>query len=381
MARRLKADRLFDGKSILEGKHLVLDDNGAVLSVSDDRGEEAEQFAGLLCPGFINSHCHLELSHLKDKVRPGTGMVDFLISVVYARRHDTEKERAPLVSVEKKMWADGISGVADICNTTETIPAKKTSRISWYGLVEVINFLDDSLEIQLPLYQNVLDEFNKNGLTAVLTPHAPYSVSAGAFTAIDRSTRNAVISVHNQESRAENDLFLTGNSDFLRLYAEFGDGNSPFAVTGKSSLQSWLPHFTNGQTIVLVHNTFIDEADIDFAADHASAHGLTLVYCICPNANLYIEGRLPPLDLLVRKNCRIVIGTDSYSSNRELSIARELYTLQQHFPEIKLEDMLKWATSNGADTFKWDHLGSFKTGTKPGVILLDEKDLSVKRIL
>jgi cytosine/adenosine deaminase-related metal-dependent hydrolase len=121
---------------------------------------------------------------------------------------------------------------------------------------------------------------------------------------------------------------------------------------------------------LLVHNLFINENDILFAQAHAKRYGLNLVYCLCPNANLYIENKLPPIDLLQEHQCTIVLGTDSYSSNYELSIAAEIKTLLQHFPQLTVEKALKWATSNGAATFGWSALGAFQKGKQPGVVLL-----------
>jgi cytosine/adenosine deaminase-related metal-dependent hydrolase len=68
-----------------------------------------------------------------------------------------------------------------------------------------------------------------------------------------------------------------------------------------------------------------------------------------------------------------VIGTDSYASNWSLSVLDELKTIQQHHPEIPLEEMLGWATLNGARALQMDkHLGSFEKGKKPGVVLIKD---------
>jgi aminodeoxyfutalosine deaminase len=44
----------------------------------------------------------------------------------------------------------------------------------------------------------------------------------------------------------------------------------------------------------------------------------------------------------------IVIGTDSYSSNDQLTISSELAVIHQHFPNIPKEEVYRWATVNGA---------------------------------
>lgn len=389
--RKLKADRLFNGFDWLEENTvLVTDLQGTVQDVvpAAEAGDNVEVFRGILLPGFINCHCHVELSHMQGVVPPHTGLVPFLQAVVKKRAADEAVVEAAIVAAEKELYANGIAGVADICNTTHALATKQRSRLYWHNLVEVINLYDRNLHRQMLHYNSILQAYQPEGrpqapgATSVLTPHAPYTISEATWHALNAATTGAVISVHNQESRAENELFRTGGGDFLQLYAALGLEAAPLAVSGKTSLQTYLPHFTNGQTILLVHNTFISEEDIVFARRHAQRYGLQLVYCLCPNANLFIENTLPPVDLLLEQGCTIVLGTDSYSSNWQLSIAAEIKALLQHFPHLPLATVLRWATASGAGALRWsDALGSFGKGKKPGVVLLDEASFTARRIV
>ena len=380
--RALRGTRLFNGEQFLEDQVLVVNEDGtvhAILPAAEVGASSIEDYEGILMPGMINAHCHLELSHFKGKIPCGTGLVEFLLCVVRNRKN-IPLVPEELVAAERELWKEGTAGVADICNTTDAIAAKKDSPIQWHNLVEVLNFRDEHMEQRMDHFTEVAAAHRAAGLAAVLTPHAPYSVRSGTFQALNEATVGSIISVHNQETRAENELFRKGSGDFLKLYTEFNTGLQPFEVYGGNSLQAWLPYFTKGQTILLVHNTYTEEEDILFAKEHAAKYDLTLVYCLCPNANLYIEEALPPVDLLVKHQCTIVLGTDSYSSNWRLSIATEIATLCKHFPHLHLETVLKWATTNGATALGWGHLGRLAPGLKPGVILLNEKDYSVKRL-
>jgi cytosine/adenosine deaminase-related metal-dependent hydrolase len=211
-----------------------------------------------------------------------------------------------------------------------------------------------------------------------IVPHAPYSISPLTFQLINEASNKQIISIHNQEHPAEDVLFKTGGGDYLKLFAIFGMHHSPFPVTGKSSIRSYLPYFDNEQTLFLVHNTYMPEEDLVFANDYAGAKGLRLVYCFCVNANFYIEGKLPPVEQFIKHRCHIVLGTDSYSSNWQLSITKEMETLLalpyfKNMPEEKaMETVLQWATINGAKALEWeDELGSFEKGKKPGVVLIE----------
>ena len=185
-------------------------------------------------------------------------------------------------------------------------------------------------------------------------------------------TKDQVISIHNQEHPAEDVLYKTGGGDYLKLFKIFGINQSPFPVTGLSSIRSILPHFNNGQTLFLIHNTFMPEEDVVFAKEYAEKNGLKLVWCLCINANLYIENKVPPVEMLMKHDCPIVLGTDSYSSNWQLSITKEIQAIRANFSSLSLETILQWATINGARALQWDdELGSFEKGKRPGVILIN----------
>lgn len=381
--KKLKATKIFDGQTFSKAHILVVRDDGVIedLVLENEVHDDVETFDGILVPGLINCHCHLELSHLKGVIPPRTGLVPFLMDVV-SKRGDQEAIKAEKIALaEGELFQKGIVAVADICNTADAVAVKKSSKIQWYNLIEVLNIRDENLGAALNNYESVLQQHLDAGLRSVLTPHAPYTISDATFKALNERTAGKVISIHNSETRSEDELFQRGTGEFLKLFRHFGFEASPFAVSGRSSLQTWLPYFTKGQTILLVHNTFMSEEDILFAKAHAAQYNLKLIYCLCPNANLYIENTLPPVDLLIKHDCHIVLGTDSYSSNWQLNIMSEIKTVQQYFPHVKLETLLRWATGNAAAVWGFEKLGTLKKGSQPGVVLLNETNFSVRRIL
>jgi imidazolonepropionase-like amidohydrolase len=97
------------------------------------------------------------------------------------------------------------------------------------------------------------------------------------------------------------------------------------------------------------------EEDVVFAKEYAEKNGLKLIWCLCINANLYIENKVPPVEMLMKHDCPIVLGTDSYSSNWQLSITKEMQSLKNKFPSLSIETILRWATSSGAKTLQWDN--------------------------
>lgn len=381
---------MFDGYSLhTTDKVLITDETGVVSDIvsTTEAGDDIQQFEGILTPGLINAHCHLELSHLKNVIPLHTGLIDFLCSVVTKRGFEQELIQQEIVKAEEEMFNNGIVAVGDIGNTADTALVKSKSKIRWQNFVEVLSFTDAKAEENFNHYQTVADDLeaalrpSNIAHRTLLVPHAPYSISPKTFQLINDATADQIISIHNQEHPAENVLYKTGGGEYLKLFKILGIDSSPFPVTGKSSIRSYLPYFNKRQTIFLIHNTYMPEEDIVWANEYAAANGLKLIYCVCINANIYIENNTPPVDLLLKHNCDIVLGTDSYSSNWQLSITKEMEALLKH-TSITKEQALQMATLNGAKALQWDdQLGSFEKGKKPGIVLLGEDFSESKRIL
>ncbi|MBC7868388.1 MAG: amidohydrolase family protein [Gloeobacteraceae cyanobacterium ES-bin-316] len=401
MYRKFKPTTIFTGSKMLsEGHVLILTDEGLVHDIVPElqAGADLQLLDGVLSPGFINAHCHIELSHMKGVIPMHTGLVEFVKQVItkregagspvvsgslseeiYEQRLDHKLNA--MTSAVEELFNGGTVAVGDICNTADSVELKKNSRLHWHNFIEVSGFVDAVAEKRLQSCKATLAAFVKNQPLSgnSLCPHAAYSVSKTLFQLLNEQTGDQIVSIHNQETLAENELYRFKTGGFLNLYSELGIQIGGFAGTGKTSLQSWLPYFNRGQKIISVHNTFTSTEDILFAKTESA--GTELSFCICINANLYIENSLPPLEMLIKNNCSIVLGTDSYASNSQLNMMDEINSIQKHFPAISLETILKWATINGAKALGLDNrFGTFEKGKKPGLVLIDvEKGLS-KRV-
>lgn len=388
-----------------KGSVLVTKDDGTVEAIlptanAGDAGmaDDVEVLSGLLTPGFVNCHCHLELSHMKGMLPERTGMVDFLLAVIRGRNASTggsasgrtsssrtgqgttsEKDQAiileAIAEAEESMLHNGIVAVGDICNTTHTLQQKGEGRMYYHNFIETMGFIEqtapDRYNAALELFQDFAGAYTIPIAANSLTPHAPYSVSPRLFQLIANFPGNQLMTIHNQESLAENLFCQTGQGDFLRLYQALGLDVSFFQGTGKRSLASYLPHFYRNQTLLLVHNVDTQEEDLEWLQQSKGIRGNDLRWCLCPNANLYIGGQLPDVDLLIRYGCNIVLGTDSLASNHQLDIMEEMKTLQQHFGHLPTATLLQWATYNGAETLQLQGvLGEFAPGKQPGVVVI-----------
>ncbi len=382
MFRKFTADKIFNGTSLLGGKVLIASREGKIIDLVEkaEAGEEIEVYEGIISPGFINCHCHIELSHLKNIIPQHSGLVDFLIAVMKVRNAPPWQMMEAMSKAEEELYHSGTVAIADICNTSDSISLKQNSRLHWHNFVEVSGFVNATADERFEQAKIIEDSFAKLPFRYSIIPHAPYSVSKKLFHLINDHSRQQ-LSIHNQETHSENELYKNKSGDLLRLYDELGIDISFFEATGKTSFQSWLPNFTHHQKIISVHNTHISQHDLDESRE--------VTFCICINANLYIENALPPLPLLIKNKCPVVIGTDSYASNTQLNMVEEMKTIQQHFPNIDMATLLTWATSNGAETLGiMSNFGSFDKGKNPGIVLLENvdshfftKEASGKRLL
>jgi len=333
----------------------------------------------------VNAHCHLELSHMKGMIPAHTGLQEFVKQIVSLRQVEPALIQDAIVAAENEMYANGMVAVGDISNTLDTLALKAKHNLAYYTFVELYDLDPTRAPEKLKAGLAIQNTFEQNCIRASLVPHAPYSVTSSLWKLLSDHFGAHTISMHNQETPDENEFFKTKTGSFLGMYERTKVSLDFFEPTGLSSLQSVLPIFKNATTSILVHNSFTSAEDIATVKKQMP----NTFWCLCPNANQYIEQTMPPIDLLRRGGANIIVGTDSYASNWSLNILDELKTIQKHNPHIALEEMLGWATLNGARALQMDkHLGSFETGKKPGVVLIenlvDGQDLNTatsKRIL
>jgi cytosine/adenosine deaminase-related metal-dependent hydrolase len=371
MYQKFQAALLFTGNQLLDGADQVLitKEDGTVDAIVPvaEAGEDIQQLEGILSPGLVNAHCHLELSHMKGMIPAHTGLQEFVKQIVALRQVAPEAIQEAIVSAEAEMMANGIVAVGDISNTLDTLSQKAKHNLAYYSFVELYDLDPTVAADKIIAGLEIQKQFQENCVRASIVPHAPYSVTNDLWLLLSAHFGIHTISMHNQETPDENEFFKTKTGSFLGMYERTKVSLDFFEATGLSSLQSILPIFKKAHHGILVHNSFTSAEDIQ--AVHAAMSNA--FWCLCPNANQYIEQTMPPVELLRSEKANIIIGTDSYASNWSLSVLDELKTIQQHHPEIPLEEMLGWATINGARALQMNkHLGSFEKGKKPGVVLI-----------
>jgi aminodeoxyfutalosine deaminase len=368
--------------AILKRAVITTDDDGTILNVEDTRGNLKEKhsvefYNGIIVPGFVNCHCHLELSHLNGSINSG-GRLDTFIEQVRSSRESTPDEISKAISsANTEMFDAGISLCADICNTSYSFNIKKKSRIEYINLLEVFGIDREKAEKRMDEISKVALTAIESGLRYQFVPHSAYSMSLSLLRLLrEKTLYNNVTSIHFMETEGEKTFLKDHNGPLLSSYKRSGL-NTDNLETVKSHADAILNEITLSGNLILVHNTFTDRETIKIIRERKN-----LFWCLCPNSNIYIENEVPPLNLLLEEGCEIVIGTDSLASNNRLSIFDEMKTLQFHFPSVSIEDLVRWGTINGARALgEENRFGKIEAGRKPGLVLLQDVDLINMKLL
>ena len=361
---------------------ITTENDGTINNVEDTGGDlkeihSTEFYNGIIIPGFVNCHCHLEFSHLKGQISKSKGLGGFIEQIRNTRDNNKENTISSMSIADNNMYNEGVVLCADVCNTSDSFNVKKESRIRYINLLEVFGLEPEKAGRRMDEIIKVADTAADMDLVSALVPHSVYSMSLTLFRLLkNKSLNNSITSIHFIENPGEK-IFLENHSGPLFSFYERSGLIPSRLETVKSHADAVLNEITKSGNLILVHNTFADRNTIRMIRER-----FNLFWCLCPNSNIYIENECPPVNMLAEEGCEIVIGTDSLASNDNLSILEELKTLQFNFPDISFEDLILWATLNGARALgEEDRFGRIETGTKPGLLLLQNIDLQNMKLL
>lgn len=408
--RRISSHLVLLPEGLLSGRIVTISDEGVIVEVAEcehiDSQAGVEFYPGILVPGFVNAHCHLELSHMHGVIPPGGGFTAFargMASAAAARRAAERRgktapfgESLPAAAAESgpssaarfwdaKLWSEGVAAAGDVCNGATTFELKGRSRIKYHNFCELFGLGADPAKVFA-----LRGEAIRGGLQASVTPHSTYSLASDAFRAvaggadaIARETEAAVgrakndiahppapLSIHFMESEAEAELFRR-RGPLWEWYAQRGlapdflDYGSP-----AERLTAQVPATT---PVMLIHNCVATRRDIDIVMGHFTA---SVTWVVCARSNRHISDLTPPIGLLRASGLRIAVGTDSLASNDDLSMMGELAALAALPDAPPLAELLRWATVGGAAALGMDDtLGTIEVGKSPGLVLLSAVDM------
>ncbi|MBE50582.1 MAG: S-adenosylhomocysteine deaminase [Flavobacteriales bacterium] len=358
--RFISADWIFPlFKDPIKNGVVQISELGEIIEVfsSKDRlsFKQIEVYNGIICPGFINAHCHLELSHLHNLYNKGSDFIDFIKIVKKRDLFSKDQIYKSIRNAENQMIKNGIVAVGDICNTSDTIDQKKKANLQYRNLLEVFQVNNEKVEETVNKAKLLKSQFVSENLNVNIVPHSSYSVTPKLMSRIKDmlSEESSIFSIHMQETIYEKKLFKDKTGP-LKDWLISIDADPTIWESFTSPLHSISQ--INSNNILLVHNTYKEKKC-----------NSNYYYCTCPNSNLLLGSKLPNYNLFDIE--RLCVGTDSLASNDKLSVLDELLTIQSN-SNFSLETLLKIASKNGAKALNFNKLGTFEKGMIPGINLL-----------
>ena len=355
-----------------------VEDDGTVVrtGICEDPAKEPLYLDGALVPGFVNAHCHVELSYMKGLFRKGTGMAGFIDQINALRdTKSLEQKVSDLTEAMDSLWEQGVVAMADISNCEDSFAVKARHPMYTRTFLEVFGTEPKDCEAVMEGVRRLKAVADGFGLDVAPTPHACYTMSPELVTAVSvEGLKSGFLSFHSEETEEEEEMLKSGSGKMWENRVKAGMSVPP--VTGKSSLLYFIDRLLQGhpapfdEHILLVHECCMDQEGID-AVKAVMNHPFVAV---CPLSNLFIHNALPPIYLMRRNGLKVCVGTDSLSSNDDLRIVDELFCLQRNFPEVPLGELFTWACRNGAEFLSKREFGTFEAGKKPGLVFVDHLD-------
>jgi len=361
---------------------VALADDGAVLAIGGraelraefpDAHEERAQ--GVLLPGLVNAHCHLELSGHVDAVPGGKGLFAWATTLMGARKADTpDRQGETAATAASAAVALGTAAVGDVGNSLAAAPG-----IGRAGLAGML-FHELFGSRELATGDALADAARERAEAAagcperlgyVPAPHAPFSVGPELLARIFAAAAAAgrATSIHVAEDEDELALLRDGSGRWPALLA--GMGVDPATRVPRKSPVAYLASLGAFETTtppLLVHMVHAGTDDRRIAREG----GATVV--LCARSNMHIGGRLPDVGAFVADGLLLAIGTDSLASVPDLSLFAEMATLAAHFPAVPAARWLDAATRGGARALGLNGFGVLEPGARPGVldVLVDD---------
>ena len=335
-------------------------------------GCEIKHCSGVLLPGLINAHIHLELSvyGVVSQQNAASNMCDWVRSLLQKRISANFTEQEIEDAAEKaaqQQFATGVLALLDTGNTSLPEFSGKVPEI--YSLLELLGPNKKATHAVTEILNNLVDK-------SCPTAHAPYSTSPELLQSIKKQTleKGTLFSLHVEENPDESLLLLKGTGCFYEFLHERDalDGTFPFKEGSYRSVLDYLSHIQIlDEKTICVHCVNVDDEDVQLLAKTKSH------VCLCPVSNSFIGVGLAPLKSFLAHGIIPALGTDSVASNPFMSLWHEMALLRKEFPDVSSETILVMATIAGAKALGCEKdYGSLEPGKCSGFIAIEDEKIS-----
>jgi aminodeoxyfutalosine deaminase len=318
-------------------------------------GEARDLGPGVLLPGLVNAHCHLELSHLGGEVPTGSGFVPWVESVV-ALRH-----RLPEALVRQRT-AEGIRfleehatvAVGDVSNSLSHLELLAASQLRAVVFHELLAWDPARAEATLA---GALERLASTppAVEVRLAAHAPHSVSPELLRRLAAQGPGAI---HLAESREEVRFLETGDGPWAEFLVRRGLGHVAFEAPGVSPARHVDIQGLLRPGLVAAHGVHVDAGDRELLA----RRGVFVV--VCPRSNRNLGVGTADVSALLAAGVRLALGTDSLASVETLDVLEDASLVARQFPGVDRAAIVRMATAGGAEALGLRDLGTIAPGRR-----------------
>jgi cytosine/adenosine deaminase-related metal-dependent hydrolase len=316
---------------------------------------------GILLPGLVNPHAHLELSTLRGRVPPDGGFLAWIRRIVDLKKDWTDREYAEAARAGlAELARHGVTTVGDHSQMARCYEPLRSSRLRGIVLIEFVNFDGKQAGEQADRLEQLIRECPESGRVKVgLAPHSPYAVSPALLrAALELAERHGRrMTIHLSEVREEIDFLYHGKGPFEELLRYRGMWDASWSPPGVSPIRYLKDLGFLNERVAGVHVNYLENGDLDLLRE------IRCPVIYCPNSHAFFRHPRHPLSLYLREGLSVGLGTDSLASNGRLSVMDEMRTVRLRFPEIPAERVLWMGTMGGAAALGWDReIGSLEAG-------------------
>lgn len=322
-------------------------------------GERHALGPGVLLPGLVNAHCHLELSALAGRLDASRGFTAWIEALVEARAQlPREVAREATDRAIRALEAGGTVALGDVSNALDHIDLLERSTLTSVVFFEQLGWDPAQAKAILDQADARLASVGSQPAANVvvrLAAHAPHSVSPELMAGL--VARGGPAALHLAESPDETRFLARGDgawSEFLRRRV----GALPFTPPGSSPVAYADSLGVLRPGVVAAHCVHAGAADIATLR----ARGVHAV--LCPRSNLALGVGLPPLEVLLEAGTSLALGTDSLASAPSLELLEDARVLHRAFPRVPAATLVEMATAGGARALGLRELGSLLPGQR-----------------
>ncbi len=355
----------------------------ALDSVSMSNCQVIDLGEGVIIPGLVNTHTHLEFSDLEYPLgQPGINFTDW-IRLIVSRRIESNQETGTTGSMNRKIAAiqrgieesseSGVWAIGEIA----TMPVELDDYRNRPANMLLMCFLEQlgRDETAIPTREADLDAFfNQRGwvgsspIQIGASPHAPYSVAPNLLRQICRQANaaNRPVAMHLAETLAEREFVDHQTGEFVSLLQDFGVWN-PGSPDSVLSIGETLKVLSSVPLSLIVHGNYLSDCELDFVSSCSERMSVAF----CPRTHHFFGHSAYPLEKMLKRKINICLGTDSRASNPDLDLFEEAKFVANSFSRVDPRLILKMATLNGAHALGVTQAyGSLIAGKKPAMCLV-----------